>query len=200
MSEHYYTEKPTVAHDRRIVETVLRGKTMKFVTDAGVFAKEGIDFGSRLLIETMEFPPDARVLDVGCGYGPIGICAAMLAERGMVTLVDVNERALRLAEENARLNGVRNVRVLPGDLFSPLGGETFSHILSNPPIRAGKRVVHRLFADAYDHLTGGGELWIVIRKQQGAPSALAKLEEIYDEVQVKERKKGYFVYCAKKLT
>src|SRR5690606_14998468 len=122
-------------HERRIVETTLKGRRMTFVTDAGVFAKDGVDFGSRLLIETMAIPVDARVLDVGCGYGPVGISAALIAERGSAVLVDVNERALGLAEENARLNGAGNVRVLRSNLFAALEGETFSHILSNPPIR-----------------------------------------------------------------
>ena len=171
---------------------------MKFVTDAGVFSKTGIDYGSRLLIETMSLPADARALDVGCGYGPIGLSAALIAARGSAMLVDLNERALELARENARLNGIFNVRVLQSDLFSALGGETFSHILSNPPIRAGKAVVHRLFAEARDHLESGGELWIVIRKQQGAPSALARLEELYGDVRLMEREKGYHVFRARK--
>jgi len=198
VSEHYFTDRPQAAHERRIVETTLRGRRMKFVTDAGVFSKTGIDYGSRLLIETMSLPADARALDVGCGYGPIGLSAALIAARGSAMLVDLNERALELARENARLNGIFNVRVLQSDLFSALGGETFSHILSNPPIRAGKAVVHRLFAEARDHLESGGELWIVIRKQQGAPSALARLEELYGDVRLMEREKGYHVFRARK--
>ncbi|MGZ4110855.1 MAG: class I SAM-dependent methyltransferase, partial [Tumebacillaceae bacterium] len=93
MSDHYFTNKPTVEHDLRAIKENLRGFDLTFWTDAGVFSKVQIDFGSQLLIETMEIPEDASVLDVGCGYGPIGITAAKLAPNGTVTMVDVNERA-----------------------------------------------------------------------------------------------------------
>jgi 16S rRNA (guanine1207-N2)-methyltransferase len=200
VSEHYYTQKPSVGHDRRIVEETLRGRKWKFVTDAGVFSKGSIDFGSKLLIETMHIPQTANVLDVGCGYGPMGLSAAVLAQQGLVTMVDINERAIELAKENAALNGITNVQFLQSDLLAALNGKSFTHILTNPPIRAGKHVVHRLFEEAYDHLLGNGELWIVIQKKQGAPSAIAKLEECFNKVIVVEKDKGYYIICAKKIS
>ena len=198
MPDHYFSEKPSARSDRRIVETRLRGKTFAFVTDAGVFSKQGVDFGSRLLIETMAIEPDDEVLDAGCGYGPIGLTAAWLAERGRAVLVDVNERAVELAKENARLNRITNVEVLQSDLFEKLDGKRFTKILTNPPIRAGKQVVYRLFEQAFDHLRPGGELWVVIQNKQGAPSALDKLESVYGDVEEMERDKGYRVFRARK--
>jgi 16S rRNA (guanine1207-N2)-methyltransferase len=198
LPDHYFSEKPSARSDRRIVETRLRGKTFAFVTDAGVFSKQGVDFGSRLLIETMAIEPDDEVLDAGCGYGPIGLTAAWLAERGRAVLVDVNERAVELAKENARLNRITNVEVLQSDLFEKLAGKRFTKILTNPPIRAGKQVVHRLFEEAFDHLRPGGELWVVIQNKQGAPSALDKLESVYGDVEEMERDKGYRVFRAQK--
>ena len=110
MVEHYYSHEPTVDHNRRIIEVMLRGRTMKFITDAGVFSKSDVDYGSKLLIEALQLPDHAQVLDMGCGYGPIGLCAAFLNQAGHVTMADVNERALKLAEENAHLNHI-NVRI-----------------------------------------------------------------------------------------
>ncbi|MEX2415387.1 MAG: class I SAM-dependent methyltransferase [Paenibacillaceae bacterium] len=198
MSEHYYTSKPTVEHNRRVIEAVLRGRTLKFMTDAGVFSKAGIDYGSQLLIDSMQIPVQAHVLDMGCGYGPIGLSAALLATDGVVTMADVNERALQLAVDNARLNHITNVRMIQSDLFAGIGEATFTHILTNPPIRAGKQVVHQLFVEAYDHLQDNGELWIVIQKKQGAASAFSKLEEHYKKVDDMEKSKGYRIIRAMK--
>ncbi|MBD2866259.1 class I SAM-dependent methyltransferase [Paenibacillus oceani] len=198
MADHYYSRKPTAASDRHTIQCELRGREFVFVTDAGVFSKEGIDFGSRLLIDTMDIALTDEVLDVGCGYGPIGLSAAALAEQGRVTMVDINERAVELAKENAVRNGIGNADIVQGDLFEAVQGRTFTKILSNPPIRAGKQVVHRIFEEAYHHLTEGGQLWIVIQKKQGAPSALAKLESLFENVREADKDKGYRIYCATK--
>lgn len=196
MSDHYYSRRPEAAHDRKVVETTLRGKPFRFVTDAGVFSREGVDFGSRLLIEHVQLPDDARVLDMGCGWGPIGIALSFAVPRGKVTLADVNARALALARENARLNGAGGIDVVESDLFAGLAGQTFTHIVTNPPIRAGKQTVHGLFEQAVAHLPAGGELWVVIQKKQGAPSAKRKLESLFTEVREAARAKGYHVYQA----
>ncbi|WP_409343427.1 class I SAM-dependent methyltransferase [Paenibacillus sp. MBLB4367] len=201
MSEHYYSAKPTVGHEIHTFEEKLRGQTFIFQTDAGVFSKKGIDFGSRLLIETMEISSGHQVLDVGCGYGPIGLCAAVLAKPGMVTLLDVNERALGLAKENAGRNGIGNVTVMQSDALAGVAGRKFDRILTNPPIRAGKEVVHRIFEQAAEALTPGGQLWVVIQKKQGAPSAFAKLEQLFDgHVAEMSKEKGYRIFRAEKLT
>lgn len=196
MAEHYYTNQPTARHDRKFIETVLRGKRLKLATDAGVFSRNEVDYGSRFLIETMNIAEDARVLDMGCGYGPIGLSAALLAVRGHVVMADVNERALELARENARLNGIGNVRIVQSDLFEQVPEGPYTVIVSNPPIRAGKQVVHRLFEQSLDFLAEGGELWIVIQKKQGAPSAIARLEQLFSDVQVVDKSKGYRVIRA----
>jgi len=198
MAEHYYTQKPGVASDRQAVEETLRGRMLKFVTDAGVFSKRGIDFGSRLLIETMELAPNAHVLDVGCGYGPIGLSAALLCPGGKVTMVDINERAIVLSRENAAVNGIANVEVLQSDALAAVKGRTFDAVLTNPPIRAGKETVHRIFAEAFDVLRPGGALWVVIQKKQGSPSAFAKLEELFGEAEEVTKDKGYRILRAVK--
>lgn len=198
MSDHYYSAKPESRHNRQQLKETLRGKCFTFVTDAGVFAKGGIDFGSKLLIDTMTIERDARVLDVGCGYGPIGLTAAYLAEAGTVTMVDINERAVELARENANRNHLSNVRVLQSNMLEQVAEERFTCILTNPPIRAGKEIVHGIFEQAFDCLEPGGSLWVVIQKKQGAPSALAKLESLFRQVTEAEKAKGFRVFqCTK---
>ena len=196
MADHYYTNRPGAAHDEQQFTFELRGKELRFWTDAGVFSRDRIDFGSVLLIENMDIPSRARVLDVGCGYGPIGLTAARLAAEGQVTMIDVNERAVSLARRNAELNGVKNVEVLVSDVYSGVQGKQYDIILTNPPIRAGKEIVHRIFTEGYELLVEGGEMWVVIQKKQGAPSALKKLQETYQEVIEVDRKKGYHIFRA----
>lgn len=198
MTDHYYSQKPSAAHDERVFDFMLRGHEFRFVTDAGVFSRDRVDFGSLLLIETMQIPQTARVLDVGCGYGPIGLCAAQLAEQGQVTMIDVNERAIALARGNAERNRIKNVEILQSDVYEVVKGRVFDVILTNPPIRAGKETVHRIFAEGDELLSDSGEMWVVIQKKQGAPSAFKKLQEIYREVEEVERSKGYFIFRARK--
>lgn len=194
MSNHYYTNKPTVDHDLRTIHETLRGFDMTFWTDAGVFSKVQIDFGSQLLIDSMDIPEDASVLDVGCGYGPIGITAAKLAPNGTVTMVDVNERAVELCRRNIEQNGVRHAEAIVSDRFAALEDRKFDRILTNPPIRAGKAVVHSIFEGAVEHLTAHGELWVVIQKKQGAPSAKKRLEELFDSVEDVARDAGFRIF------
>ncbi|MEK3883820.1 class I SAM-dependent methyltransferase [Paenibacillus sp. PL2-23] len=198
MSNHYYSKTPGTAHNRQTHGDKLRGYELKFVTDAGVFSKAGVDYGSRVLIEAMELRENDRVLDVGCGYGPIGLTAAKLAAGGHVTMIDINERAVELAKENARLNGIANVTIRQSDLFEAVRGDCFDAILTNPPIRAGKAVVHRIFEEGYELLADGGVMWVVIQKKQGAPSAYEKLEAIFGEVDEVTKDKGYRIFRAQK--
>lgn len=198
MPQHYYSRQPETKHDRRVIETVFRGKKFRLVSDSGVFSKGDVDYGSKVLIEAMEIPEGASVLDVGCGYGPIGLTAAALAPAGHVTMVDINQRAVELARENARSNGISNVTVLESDVLQAVKGQTFDVVLTNPPIRAGKAVVHAIFEQAHEQLRDGGSLWVVIQKKQGAPSAMSKLEGLFTKVEEIGKDKGYRIFRAEK--
>lgn len=194
MSEHYYTASPQSDEERKKIQAVLRDTRFVFWTAASVFSREYVDYGSRLLIETLDVPPGARVLDVGCGYGPIGIAIAKTVADVRVDMVDINERAVALAQENAAANGVADrVRVFVSDGYAQVDG-VYDVIVTNPPIRAGKDVVYAIFAGAKEHLVPGGSLWVVIHKKQGAPSAERKLAELYGTVERVARKKGYHVF------
>lgn len=199
MTEHYYSEHPQVHSKRQKIQATISDITLTFWTDAGVFSKDGLDFGTRLLIEAMagELADRRSLLDVGCGYGPIGLFAARLNSLLHVTMVDINARAIELTKQNAQQNHIK-VHIQQSDGFKELENERFDLVVTNPPIRAGKKVVYQIFDDAYDHLEDCGQLWIVIQKKQGAPSALKKLQERFSSVDEKAKKKGYHVFCATK--
>lgn len=200
MSEHYYSEKPTVESEERDWSYELKGHKLRFFSDKGVFSKKEVDFGSKLLIETFEFPDrSGGVLDVGCGYGPIGLSLAKSQSDREVHMVDVNERALLLSEKNAERNDIKNVKVYQSNCLNSVEKVDFAAIVTNPPIRAGKQVVHTIFEQAKEHLASEGELWVVIQKKQGAPSAIEKLNALFADVTVVVKKKGYFIIKAKKV-
>lgn len=199
MSDHYYSKNPTVKSDPKDWSTVLRGKTLRFKTDAGVFSKGEVDFGSRLLAESFVAPePEGAILDVGCGYGPIGLSIGASFPERNVHMVDVNERALALAAHNAKQNDIANVVIYPSDALSAVEAEGFAAILTNPPIRAGKETVFNFYAGAFAKLRVGGELWVVIQKKQGAPSTMDRLTELFGNVETVVKKKGYFILKAQK--
>lgn len=199
MSDHYYSEQPQSPHALKTLTITLKNHDLTFTTDSGVFSKDRIDFGTRLLIETFSSDKaQGDLLDLGCGYGPIGITLAKDYPNRHITLSDVNERAVMLAKKNASQNKVSNVEVLQSDGFSNLTNKKFAAIITNPPIRAGKKLIYALFAKSIEHLQENGSLWIVIQKKQGAPSAIKYLKSIYSKVEVKARKKGYFIICAYK--
>lgn len=190
---HYYTSNLETKSNVQKFTVTLRGEPLTFYTDHGVFSKQAIDFGTRLLIESYEYQANHRkLLDMGCGYGPIGISLAKKFSNLWVDMVDVNERALELCERNRLENGIENGRVFYSDLYAKIE-DTYDVILTNPPIRAGKNIVHRIFEEGYHYLNKNGELWVVIRKQQGAPSAKKKLEEIFGNCTVVTRDSGYYV-------
>ena len=200
MSEHYYSNKPQTESKPRQWKFPLLGHTFTFETDAGVFSKSEVDFGSRVLIDAFEIPKvEGVVLDVGCGYGPIGLSIAKVNPEREVLMMDINTRAIGLSQKNAQLNGVQNVRVFESDGLSAVeAGTQAAAILTNPPIRAGKETIFRFYDQAYELLVENGELWVVIQKKQGAPSTMSHLEEMFSEVDVVEKKKGYWIIRAKK--
>ncbi|WP_064091208.1 class I SAM-dependent methyltransferase [Rossellomorea aquimaris] len=194
MTNHYYSQKPDVESNPQTIQFDLRGHSFRFKTDQGVFSKREVDFGSRLLIEMFNLPEiEGAILDVGCGYGPIGLSIAKDYNERKVHMIDVNERAVSLAKENASENKVLNSHIYQSDLYSNVDEKKFAAILTNPPIRAGKETVHSILSTSYDYLADNGELWVVIQKKQGAPSAMDKMEELFSNVEIVARKKGYYI-------
>ncbi|NMA95570.1 MAG: class I SAM-dependent methyltransferase [Clostridiales bacterium] len=189
--EHYYSSRPTTTHDIRIVEYFIRGQRLELSTDSGVFSKGRVDFGTDLLINSM---PDIRgqILDLGCGYGPIGISLAVLNEDCIVHMTDINERAVSLAKNNIERNQILNAKAYVSEGFSNISN-MFDIIVTNPPIRAGKKVIYPLFSESIDYLNAGGAIYMVIQKKQGALSAVKKLNEIYSNCSIIAKRKGYMI-------
>jgi 16S rRNA (guanine1207-N2)-methyltransferase len=176
-----------------LVRCVLRGLEYEFFTSPGVFSYRRIDNGTRLLIESMVLPEGGRVLDVGCGYGPVGVVAARLAPGLEVWMTDVNKRAVALARRNSEWNGVEAV-VRRGDLYGPVGDLLFDAVLSNPPISAGmRRVVEPLVAGAADRLVEGGSLQVVVQTNKGGRTLASMMEGCFGGVEVLSRGSGYRV-------
>lgn len=200
MNDHYYSQKPTSDSRPSQFNVTIRSQHLTFHTDEGVFSKDKLDYGTSVLINQFNEPDvQGDFLDVGCGYGPIGIVLAKLFNDRKVYMVDINERALSLAEKNALENNVTNVVISNSDHFEQLKGQTFAAIITNPPIRAGKQLVHKIVEESYHHLKNYGELWVVIQKKQGAPSLKAKINDTFGNAEIVKRDKGYYILHAKKF-
>ena len=188
---HYFTNE-NLPSDIRETTSVVLGQKFAFLTDNGVFSKDGLDFGSRLLLEVIPLEEvGGKILDMGCGYGVLGIVLAkvLLAK---VDMVDVNLRALHLSRRNAKMNGVSSfVSVFESNCYSNIH-DSYSTIITNPPIRAGKKIVYDIVMNAQNYLEDGGNLFLVVRKEQGAKSLIVDLEKVYT-VKVLKKKKGFFV-------
>ena len=194
MPEHYYTASPASKHDERRLTVRALGVELSFTTDAGVFSRDGLDAGTRTLLEAL--PPLAgRVLDLGCGWGALGGVLAKVYPQARFVLSDINARAVELARRNLRENGLSNAEAVCGDGFAAVEGK-FDWILTNPPIRAGKQVIYALFAQAKEFLAPGGTLALVIRTQQGAKSAERYLQSLYQSVKTLDISGGFRVLAA----
>ena len=178
-------------------ECFVLGKKFVFNTDNGVFSKDGLDFGSRLLLESIPLEEvGGKVLDMGCGYGVFGIIINKLTSC-CVDMVDVNLRAIHLSQINIKENHCSNVNAFESNVYQNIDSK-YTAIITNPPIRAGKKVVYDIVMNAKDYLEDNGKLFLVIRKEQGAKSLIRDLEKIYS-VKILEKKKGFFILACEVL-
>ena len=174
-------------------DTFMFGINFKFKTDNGVFSKEKLDFGTRLLLENLPIKDmnNKTILDLGCGYGVVSIILSKLIDAEF-DAVDVNRRALHLCEMNMKLNKVSGINFIESNCYDNLDGKLYDHIITNPPIRAGKEVVYKMLREAKDHLKKDGFLYFVMRKDHGAKTAIKDISDIYN-VEIIEKEKGFFI-------
>jgi 16S rRNA (guanine1207-N2)-methyltransferase len=197
-TEHYFTPQPSAEEKPGAVTAALRGHEVRLITEAGVFSRQRVDRGTRLLIKHMDIGPADAILDLGCGYGVVGIVAALLAPAGRATLVDINQRAVSLARDNLRANGVENAEAHQGDGFAPIPDRTFDVIALNPPIRAGLGLVHRLVEEASRHLRPGGRFYLVGRTKQGVVRLSEKMAAVFGAVEEVAKGGGFRLYLARR--
>ena len=191
---HYYSKTQEDLESKPSQYTFnFRNNQFIFHTDSGVFSKDYIDYGSFVMLKTfepnnLEYP----ILDMGAGYGPIGIVVSKLYNKEVI-MCEINERAYNLNIKNINQNNATLATVYHSDLFEKITDMKFSSVITNPPIRAGKQVVYAIYDGAYERLVEGGELWVVIQKKQGAPSSKDHLTELFGNCEIVEKDKGYYI-------
>ena len=193
---HYYSKtQENVKSEPTSFAFNFRDHTFRFHTDNGVFSKDYIDYGSFALLKA--FKPnniDLDILDMGAGYGPLGIVISTLYNKHTI-MCEINERAYNLNLKNIEENKA-NATVFQSDLYEAVMGKKFASIVTNPPIRAGKDIVYKIYDEAYNHLVEGGELWVVIQKKQGAPSSKDHITNLFGNCEIVARDKGYYILKA----
>ena len=196
---YYFDENPVVESQIREINFSLYGRNYSYYTDNGVFSKNRIDEGSYIFLKILlPLQLTGRILDLGCGVGPIGLTIAQNSLEARFVLADINSRALALASRSvARLNLENRVTCLQSDIYEKIEGP-FDSIVVNPPIRAGKVVICQMFSGAKQYLIDGGSLYVVIRRKQGAESALKYIETVFENVSVLHKEKGYWIIKATK--
>lgn len=198
-ADHYFAERPKSALQLGLICTYFRGRRFEFLTASGVFSRRRIDLGTRLLIESMILPKTGHVLDVGCGYGPVGIAAATFNPRLQVKLVDVNTRAVWLARQNIEKNSVSNAEVKGGFMYEPVEDMIFDCVLSNPPVSAGMETVKTIICQAPTRMTPKAYFQMVVKSKIGGKRLQTIFKDAFGNVEILARGSGYRVLMSKKI-
>jgi len=196
--EHYFTAAPRSQEKLGLIKATLRGKSLAFLTSSSVFSKKRIDAGTHLLIKEMVLPEAGTVLDVGCGYGAVGIAAATFNPKLRVVMTDVNQRAVQLARRNLEINKVLNAEVRHGYLYEPVKDLVFDCIVTNPPVSAGIETIKAMITQAPQVMASNAAFQMVIRSKIGAKTLPAIFNKTFGECKVLARKSGYRVLMAEK--
>ncbi len=203
--EHYFSENPEIRSEKRIIKYIILGEKFEFVTDNGVFSKGRVDFGTDLMLNTflkekgmLNSKGKFKLLDIGCGYGVVSVVLKFFYPDSNIMLSDVNERALELSEENLKRQGIKDYSIMKSSGFDNIT-DKFDVILSNPPIRAGKETIFKIYEGAFEHLNKKGEFFCVIQTKHGAKSTQKKLMEIFGNCQTLDIDGGYRIYKSEKI-
>lgn len=193
--EHYYKETQHSRLKLRKIKALLRGKEFEFYTGSGVFSIKKIDKGTELLVNRCIIENNWSVLDLGCGYGVVGVAIKKLFPDTKITMTDINRRAVKLAKENIKLNNVK-AKIIQGDLYEPVKDKRFDTILVNPPFKAGRKLCFQIIEDAKQHLKKKGILQLVAVHNKGGKVLKEKMEEVFGNSKDLDKKSGYRVYIS----
>lgn len=195
---HYFKDDPSLKSQEKEIEFKINDRLFSLISDRGVFSSKALDTGSQYFIETLLTQDlSGSGLDLGCGIGTISVVLKSFKPNLKLTLSDINERAVRLSQKNLSKYGFNDSKVVVSDLFEKLK-QSFDFIYFNPPIRAGKKVIYDGFAQAYQNLVPDGRLYIVMRRDLGAESAIKELKKSFQKVEVLSKTKGYWVIVSQK--
>jgi len=195
----YFENDNTIKSQRKKIIIKIKDETFELITDNATFSKDKLDYGTRLLLETITSKKlNGKALDLGCGYGPIGIYLSKKTELKEIDMIDINDRALKLAKENVKNNKLNNINIYKSNIYENVE-KKYNYIITNPPIRAGKEVLRNILINAKEHLLEEGELWFVMRKNHGVNSMIKELEKHYN-IEIMNKEKGfYIVKCIKEM-
>jgi len=188
---HYFINDKNIESEDIIIKYTYKGKELSFISNSGIFSKNRVDFGTNLLLNTIEIKKNS-ILDLGCGYGVVGVCIASSSSLSDILSVDINERAVELTNKNYINNQVNNGRAIVSDVYCNLD-KMFDVIITNPPIRAGKEVVYEMVLNGINYLKEEGEIWVVIRKDKGGMSLFKNMQTVYSFVEIVNKKNQYLV-------
>lgn len=197
MTEHYFAIEPSSKLRLGLLKVTLQGVALRFETATGVFSHKKVDTGTRIFLGLMKIPEKGFILDLGCGWGAIGVFVAATHPGARVVMTDINKRAVWLASENIKLNSV-NAEARWGNLYEPVINMEFDTILTNPPISAGRSLIVQAINEAPDHLCYGGTLQLVARTSKGGKTISRIMERTFGNVNEVGKKSGYRVYSSSK--
>ena len=198
MSQYFDNDK-SLKSMKKVLEFEYKSIKLSLSTDVGVFSKNEIDEGSIGLLNVVTSEQlEGNILDVGCGYGTLGLTIAKMFPSVKMVMFDVNERAVELTKSNIKTNNIDNASVFVGSTYQALTKNEYQTIVINPPIRAGKKIYYPLLSEAFNYLTDGGTLYFVIRKNHGALSAKKHVEQTFAQCELVKKHHGFYVYKAVK--
>lgn len=188
----YFENDPNLRSEIKTINYTYYGKEIHYQVDLGVFSKDRVDFGTNVLLQSLPVFINENILDVGCGYGAIGLAIAKAYPKCFIKMVDVNIRAIDLTNTNINANKLDNAVVVESNCYEKINTK-FDYIITNPPIRAGKKVVYDICLNAEKYLLSGGKIFLVIQKKHGAETLIKAMKEVYKEVNIINKKNGYFI-------